>query len=77
VTQVIGGLRGIELTSSLRDGPFPGESVYRDSRPALTVLVCDVDEQSIPVVFDANFVRGVTFFLQAAHHATADGASNE
>ncbi len=57
---------GIELGTSLGHRPGATGAVESDGGPAATVLITDVDQQGVVVVFHPDPVLGVALLMQTA-----------
>jgi hypothetical protein len=57
-------LGGIALSRSLGDDPAPGRSIHREHRPALTVLVAEMNEEGVAIVLDTQPVGRVASLVE-------------
>src|SRR5688572_28040033 len=71
------GLRGIQLATTLSNGPLARNPVNRDGRPALPMFARNVDEQRVFIVLHADSMQRVAFLLETADRATAGDAPHE
>ena len=73
VERAVIGSGGTELGVSLRNRPFAGGPVQRKGCPAGPVLVADVDQERVVVVFGSNTMSGVALLAQQPGLVTGRG----
>jgi hypothetical protein len=68
VEHLVGARGGLALGSTLSDRPVAAGSVDSERRPAVAVLVAEVDEQRVPVVLDPHPMARVAMLVQPSDH---------